>query len=104
MPMTPINHLAYPFGIADAEVLLGANRKHRLQYPGQRLCWTQLHSALRTRCPAQGGSKRAPACAKIANGVKQGERVVSVVLWALPPIGSLTPALSHPMGEGRGGA
>ena len=41
--MTPIDHLPHSFGVADAEVLVGANRKHRLQDASQRLFRTKFH-------------------------------------------------------------
>jgi hypothetical protein len=32
--VTPIHHLAHPFGVADSEVLFRPDGKHRLEYPG----------------------------------------------------------------------
>ena len=42
--VAPVNHLAHALGVADAEVVFGANGKDRLQNAGQRLSGTQFHN------------------------------------------------------------
>jgi len=45
MAVAPVNHLPHTLGIANAEVLLGANGEHRFQNAGQRLGGAWFHAA-----------------------------------------------------------
>jgi hypothetical protein len=48
--MTPINHLPYTLGIADAKVFIGANRENWLEDASQRLRRVKFHLVISNYC------------------------------------------------------
>ena len=43
--VTPINHLADAFGIADTDVLFGANGEDGFEHAGEQTVWAWFHLA-----------------------------------------------------------